>query len=406
MNSFTSEVPVFEILQTAIEALRRNWGRAVLTSLSMVVGTASLVLVVVAGISGRNYTLDQIAGVGTNLISVYHEAADATMNPATLADKLNVGDLNAIRTEIPGVVSAAPLALSYPTLVLGGVGHVVTLIGTTPEYQPVRNIEVVRGRFLDENDERSRSKVCVVTELMARMLERDPFFQGYVNLYGIRFTVIGVFRERVSTFGQTEVTDYAAVMPISVMRYFKPADTIDQIYVSAESMALVPQITLEIRQLLLSRHRKQALFKVDNLTEMLRAANRISLGLTLVLLVIAAISLFSSGIGIMNVMLITVAERTRELGIKKAVGALRRTLLIEVLTESLLLSCAGGAVGILLGVAVPYSVHFFAPHVQIEIPTLAIVLGFGVTLAVGLVFGMFPAIRAARLNPVEALRYE
>jgi putative ABC transport system permease protein len=105
-------------------------------------------------------------------------------------------------------------------------------------------------------------------------------------------------------------------------------------------------------------------------------------------------------------MLITVAERTRELGIKKAVGALRRTLLIEVLTESLLLSCAGGAVGILLGVAVPYSVHFFAPHVQIEIPTLAIVLGFGVTLAVGLVFGMFPAIRAARLNPVEALRYE
>jgi putative ABC transport system permease protein len=314
--------------------------------------------------------------------------------------------LNAIRTQIPGIRSAAPLALSYPTLVLGGVGHVVTLIGTTPEFQQVRNIEVVRGRFPDENDERSRNKVCVVTELFARMLERDPFYQGYVNLYGIRFTVIGVFRERVSTFGQTEVTDYAAVMPISVMRYFKPADTIDQIYVSAESMALVPQITSEIRQLLPSRHRKQALFKVDNLTEMLRAANRISLGLTVVLLVIAAISLFSSGVGIMNVMLITVAERTRELGVKKAVGALRRVLLIEVLTEALLLSCAGGAVGVLLGVAVPYSVHFFAPHVQIESPTLAVVLGFGVTLAVGLIFGMFPAIRAARLNPVEALRYE
>jgi putative ABC transport system permease protein len=287
-----------------------------------------------------------------------------------------------------------------------GISHVVTLIGTTPDYRQVRNIVVVQGRFLDEDDLRFRNKVCVITELLARKLARDPFYKGHVSFYGIRFAVVGVFRERVSTFSQAEVTDYAAAMPISVMRNFKPADTIDQIYVTAESMELVPQVTNEIRELLVGRHRGRSLYKVDNLTEILKAANRISLGLTLVLLVIAAISLVASGIGIMNIMLITVTERTREIGIKKAIGAMRRVLLIEFLSEAMMLSCAGGLVGILVGVAVPYSVHYFAPAIQIEIPPLALLLGFGMTLIVGLTFGMIPAIRASRLNPVESLRYE
>jgi len=399
------KLPVMEILRAATEALRRNWGRAVLTSLSMVVGTASLVLVVVAGISGRNYTLEQIRGVGSNLISVYHEAADVIVGTNALADRLNFGDLKAIQAQ-PGVRSAAPLLISFPTVVLEGVTHVVGLIGTTPEYRLVRNIEVLRGRFLDDNDQRFRNKVCLVTDLLAKRLERDPFYKGYVSFYGIRFAVIGVFRERVSTFGQSEVTDNSALIPISVIRYFKPADTIDQMYVSAKSMELVPQVSAEIRQLLVSRHRKQSLYKVDNLTEILKAANKISLGLTLVLLVIATISLIASGVGIMNVMLITVTERTKEIGIKKAVGAFRRVLLVEFLTEALILSCGGGLVGIVLGVAVPYSVHFFATGIQIQIPGIAIALGFGVTLVVGLAFGMLPALKASNLNPVDALRYE
>ena len=397
---------ILEILRSATEALGRNWLRALLTSLSMVVGTACLVLVVVAGISGRNYTLEQIRGIGSNLISVYHEAADATMGTQALADRLNFGDLQAILTQVPGVRGAAPLVLSYPTIVLDGVSHVMTLIGTTPEYRQVRNMEIVSGRFLDENDERFRSKVCIVTELLAKRLERDPQYRGYVSFYGIRFQVVGALRERVSTFSQAEITDFAAAIPITVMRNFKPADAIDQIYVSADRLEIVPQVTDEIRQLLVSRHRRQSLYKVDNLTEILKAANRISLGLTLVLLVIAAISLLASGVGIMNVMLITVTERTREIGIKKAVGALRRVLLIEFLTEAMMLTCGGGLFGILVGVGVPYSVHYFAPAIKIEIPALAIVLGFGMTLAVGLTFGMLPAIRASRLNPVESLRYE
>jgi putative ABC transport system permease protein len=398
-------LPIFEILKAAVEALSHNWLRAVLTSLSMMVGTACLVLVVVAGISGRNYTLDQIRGIGSNLISVYHEAADATMGNNALADRLNFEDLKAILAT-PGVHSAAPLVLSYPTVVMDGVGHVVTLFGTTPAYQQVRHIDVVRGRFFDQNDDQFRNKVCLVTELLAKKLETDPFYRGYASFYGIRVAIIGVFREHVSTFGQAEVTDYAAIMPISVMRYFKPEDTIDQIYVSADSLELVPPLTSELRQILTNRHRKRSLYKVDNLTDILKAANKISLGLTLVLLVIAAISLLTSGIGIMNIMLITVTERTREIGIKMALGARRRVLLIEFLAEALLLTCGGGLLGVLVGVAVPYSVHYFAPTIQIQIPVLAIVLGFGMTLVVGLTFGMIPAIRASRLNPVDSLRYE
>jgi putative ABC transport system permease protein len=287
-----------------------------------------------------------------------------------------------------------------------GITSIVSLIGTVPEYQQVRNLEMLRGRFIDENDERSRSKVCVVTELLAQKLERDPFYRETVDLHGINFKVIGVFRERVDTMGQTEVADHSAVVPLPVARYFKQSDKIDQIYVSADKLEMVPQISESIQNLLTSRHGNRSLIKVQNLTKMLKAASLITLGLTVMLLVIASISLITSGIGIMNVMLITVTERTREIGVKKAIGALRRTLLIEFLIEALILTCGGGAVGILIGAAVPFSVHFFAPAIKIEIPAVAILLGFSVTLLVGVVFGMLPALKASRLNPVDALRYE
>ena len=392
------------MLRTASQALLRNWGRAVLTSLSMVVGTASLVLVVVAGISGRDYTLEQIRGVGSNLIIVSNQSTDA--GTRALADRLNMDDLEAIQTEMPGVQSATAVVTGHPTISLGGTRRRITLIGTTPEYRQVRNLEILSGSFLDDYDQRYRNKVCLVTKLFAQKLEMDPFYRGYVNFYGLQFKVVGVFRERVNTFGQTEVTDYSAVIPLSVMRNFTETDTIDEIYVSAKSMEIVPQASKVILNLVVSRHGNHAFFQVDNLSEMLKAANKITIGLTVVLLVIAAISLMASGISIMNVMLITVTERTKEIGIKKSIGATRSVLLTEFLMEALILSGGGGLVGILLGVAAPYSIRFFTTAIQIQVPPIAVILGFGVTVLVGLTFGMIPALRASRMNPVEALRYE
>jgi putative ABC transport system permease protein len=296
--------------------------------------------------------------------------------------------------------------ISHPTILDRGVTRRISLIGTTPEYQQIRNIQVLRGEFFDKADERSRNKVCLITELLEKKLESDPFYRGKINFYGVQFDVIGVFKERVSTFGNMEVTENSAVVPLPVMRYFKPNDTLDFVYASAESMEEVPRISAQIKKLLLSRHRNQSFFQIDNLAVMLNAADKISMGLTMVLLVIAAISLIASGISIMNIMLITVSERTKEIGLKKSIGAYRSVLLTEFLVEALMLSSGGGFVGILLGVAVPYSVRFFTTAINIQIPPAAIILGFGVTLLVGLIFGMVPALRASRMNPVEALRYE
>jgi putative ABC transport system permease protein len=324
----------------------------------------------------------------------------------TPADRINFNDLDAIRREIPNIQSSAAVVTTQPALTMEGLTYRVTLIGTSPEYQIVRNIQVLRGRFIDEDDLNFRNKVCLITEYFDEKLRRDPFYDGHVTFYGIRFKVIGVFRERVNTFGQTEVVDFSAIVPSSVARFFKSNDTIDFLYVSATDMEWVPEVSAAIKSLLISRHRNQYFYRVDNLAAILEAASKISLGLTLVLLVIAAISLVSSGISIMNVMLITVTERTREIGVKKALGAMRRVLLAEFLVEALILSCGGGLVGILLGVAAPFSIRFFTSAVQIEIPISAVLLGFGVTLLVGLTFGMLPAIRASRMNPVDALRYE
>jgi putative ABC transport system permease protein len=397
-------IPIYEIIRTAHQALLRNWGRAVLTSLSMVVGTASLVLVVVTANSGKAFVLDQIRGVGSNLIIVTNQSTDT--GTRALADKLNIRDSEAIQKGVPGVRDVASVATSNPTVTIGGTQRKISLIGTTPDYLEVRNPEILRGRFIDDDDQRFRNKVCVVTKLLSQKLELDPFYKGYMDFYGLRFKVIGVFRERTNTFGQTEITDYSAVIPLSVMRYFRSSDTISAIYVSADSMEKVPEISAEIRNLVVARHDNHSFYQVDNLSEILKAASKITTGLTVVLLVIAAISLIASGISIMNVMLITVTERTREIGIKKSIGAFRSVLLSEFLVEALILSCGGGFVGILLGVAVPYSVRFFTSAIKIDISPLAIILGFGVTVMIGLTFGMVPALRASRMNPVEALRYE
>lgn len=391
--------PIGEILRNSIQALRRNWVRAVLTSLSMVVGTASLVLVVVVGVSGREYTLEQIRGVGTNLVSISNEGAPR-------AERINFGDHDAILREIPYLQGAAAVITAMPAMTMEGRTHRITLIGTSPEYQDVRNIQVLKGRFIDENDINFRNKVCLVTEYFNEKLQRDPFYDGYVTFFGLRFKVIGVFRERVNTFGQTEVVDYSAIAPVSVVRFFTQDATIDFLYVSAIDMQYVPGVSDAVKSLLISRHRNQSFYRVDNLASILDAANKISLGLTLLLFVIATISLVSSGISIMNVMLITVTERTREIGIKKAIGARRRVLLAEFLLEALILSCGGGLIGVFLGVAAPFSIRFFTSEVLIEIPFAAVALGFGVTLLVGLTFGMLPALRASRMNPVDALRYE
>jgi len=402
---------VREAVSFTIDSLRANKMRAGLTMLGMVIGTASIILVVTIALAGRDYILQQIQGVGSNLIYLYYEAGGTVSGARSLSDDLTLNDLEAIRS-LPSVTTATAILQNHDRIMVGGEEREVNVIGTTPEYRRVRNLKILSGRFFDEIDDRSFNKVCLLTEGLARKLFGSLDVRGRsVKFFQVRFAVIGVFKEGVETFGTSEVSAYSALIPMSVMSHFNTTDKVDLIYVSARSSVLVPVATEQIRKLLAERHRSGSFYRVENLSEILKAAERIAVAMTIVLFLIGTISLIISGFGIMNIMLVTVTERTREIGIRKAIGARRRDILIQFLIEAMVLSGLGGALGIAVGALLANE----APHIPAiassNFPTPvvsapSVVLAFCVSVAIGLFFRIYPANRAARLHPIEALRYE
>jgi putative ABC transport system permease protein len=205
---------------------------------------------------------------------------------------------------------------------------------------------------------------------------------------------------------QGEITDETILIPITVMKYFMPYERINPVYVEVRDATDVPRVTQEINDTLERRHRPGAKYNVQNLSAILETADQIASILTVVLVIVSAIALVISGIGIMNIMLVTVTERTREIGLRMAVGASRRDVLLQFLVESVLISLSGGSVGIVLGLALPLSVRLLFPDIHVPISVLSIVVAFAVSFTVGIGFGLLPARRASQLNPTEALRYE
>jgi putative ABC transport system permease protein len=394
-----------EAASFAYDSLNANKMRAGLTMLGMVIGTASVILVVTIALTGRDYILQQIKGVGSNLIYLYYEIGSTVSGEKALSDDLMLGDLKAIQ-DLPRVAYATGIVVNRDRLVLDGHEREIAVIGTTPDYLKVRNIRILSGRFFDSSDEQSFNKVCVLTPDLARRLFGSlSIFGQSVKIFQVNFFVIGVFKEGVETFGTSEISNYSALIPLSAMRNFNRTEKLDLIYASARSRNLVPAVTQRIKLLLEARHRSGALYRVENLAEILRAAARIATALTIVLFLIGTISLIISGIGIMNIMLVTVTERTREIGVKMAVGARRREILYQFLAESILMATAGGVLGILMGISGPL-VAKWVGGLDIPISGVSILLAFTLSLIVGVTFGIIPANRAARLNPTEALRYE
>ncbi len=396
---------IAEAISFAYQSLNANKMRAGLTMLGMVIGTGSIILVVTIALTGRDYILQQIQGVGSNLIYLYYEAGNTVSSPKTLADDLTLGDLKAIQ-ELRSIAAATGVVTSHDRLMMGGKEREISVIGTTPESMRVRNLRIISGRFYDDLDDRSFNKVCLLTEDLATKLFGTLEVQGRsLKIFEVKFDAIGVFKEGVETFGQSEVASYSALIPLPVMRHFSMSDKLDLIYASAVSNRSVPIATEGIRQLLEARHRTGSAYRVENLTEILNAAGRIATALTIVLFLIGTISLVISGIGIMNIMLVTVTERTKEIGIKMAIGARRREIMYQFLTEAIFLSTSGGVVGIVVGVSGPLLAKWLT-GLEIPISWISIILAFMLSLVVGVTFGIIPANRAARLNPTEALHYE
>jgi putative ABC transport system permease protein len=395
-----------EIWQVSLDALRANKFRAFLTMLGVMIGSACIVLVVTVALTGKRYIMAQIEGVGTNI--VYAKLVRAGPQGITpLVDEISVTDMQAIRS-LPRVNEVAGTRSMMTTVVVEGIERPVSMVGVTEGFQSIRNLIVVRGRFLDADDMLMRNKVCVLTEELADLAfpSQDPI--GKVLRVGeLRFTVVGVFRERVSTFGQSEIQRETLIIPFPLLKYYSGTDYLSVLYAQATTPEDVTLVTQGVAEVLKRRHRPEAVYQVQNLRSLLEAAGNISLALSVVLLVVGLIALTISGIGIMNIMLVTVTERTKEIGLRMSIGAHRRQILYQFLLEALIISGTGAIAGIAVAVSLPVLAQPFLPR-QLSVPIswVSVVLAFVVTCLTGILFGYLPASRAAKMHPSESLRYE
>ena len=394
-----------ETISVAIDALRANKLRAILTSLGVIIGSASIVLVVTVALTSRKFVLSQIEAVGSNLIQV--ELVQRPDKPQPLSYEMTLEDLEAVRG-IPNVIEVAGTRELPMTVVVGGVERPVNLVGVTAGYQAIRRLVVLRGRYLDAGDMEMRSKVCLITTQLAdRIFGQENPVGRPIRMGELTFTVIGVFRERVETFGLSDIQENSVILPFTLMKYYTGVEVVRLLDAQAARAEDVPSVERQVGQLLRARHPSGEEYKVLTLTAILNAARNISLALTIVLIIIAFIALVISGVGIMNIMLVTVTERTREIGIRKAIGAARREILYQFLIESFLISGGGAVLGILIGIAVPVTIQSFLPgNLRVPVSPLSVIIAFVVSCSTGLFFGYLPANQAASLQPVESLRYE
>jgi putative ABC transport system permease protein len=401
-----------EILHLAFQALWSNKLRTGLTMLGVIIGSGCIVLVVTVALAGKHYIVAQIEGVGSNL--VYAGLTHSTNSfRLTLGDEISLGDMEAMKTQIPEVTVAAGATDIPMSVVAASVERPVKLVGVTAGFQQIRRLVVFRGRYFDPDDMMSHAKVCLLTQELAERAfpYQDPVGQE-IRVGDLRLAVIGVFRERISTFGETEIARESVLIPFGLMTYYTGTEYLSTLYVQADSPEVVPGVSGQVVEILRSRHRPGAEYDVENLASLLESARKISRALTILLVVIALIALAISGIGIMNIMLVTITERTHEIGIRKAVGAPRDAILYQFLTEAFLISGTGALIGILIAVLIPVAINLIlrvipeAVGIRVPLSWVSVVLAFVVSCSTGLLFGYLPANRAARLHPTELLRYE
>jgi len=398
-----------EILKLAMDSFKASKTRFMLTALGMVIGTASVILVVTIGMTGKQYVLDLIQKIGTN--SVELEYAGGGTTPAERVrynDYLTRDDEKAVDQQLPAVMYSSPVLAMHDSISFGGgVVKDTLVLGVDPDYQKIRNLIVTVGRFFDQTDDSAHLHCAVVTQPFAR--ERygsdDEAVGQTFEIQGIPFTIIGVFKEAVSDFGQSEIEDETILVPFSVARYFTGTERVNQIYFSMRNMAEVPDAAKEVVRIVKSRHRPTSVYKAQTLGDLLKTAAEIADALTVVLVLVACVTLAVGGVGIMNIMLANVRARIREIGIRKALGATYREIKLQFLTEAIIISLSGGVVGTLLGLMLPLSIRFFTDY-ALPFSWLSVLIALAAATLVGVIFGTVPATRAAQMDPVEALKYE
>jgi len=405
------------LLRIALRALAVNKLRSALTMLGIIIGVSAVIVMIAVGAGAQARVEEQIRALGSNLLLILSGARTASGVRLGLGSSftLNEGDAFAINREIPGA-TAAPAVRGGAQLIWGNVNWSTVIYGTTPEYLPVRQWALVAGRGFEPAEMSGAAKVCIVGQTVVRQLfgATDPIGQT-IRIRRVPFTVIGVLENKGQSMMGTDQDDLV-LMPLNTARNRVLGATtlakqraVSVIWVKVDDGLDTNAVANQVSALLRQRHRLQPGadddFSLRNLAEIMAAREASSRVLTLLLAAVASVSLVVGGIGIMNIMLVSVTERTREIGLRMAVGARTRDILGQFLVEAVTLSLIGGLVGTLIGVGGAFAVGHIAGW-RVLLSGEAVLLAVAFAFLIGVFFGFYPARKAARLNPVEALRFE
>jgi len=403
-------MPFKQLIFTSVKAIVKNKTRSILTMLGVIIGVSSVILLLSLGSGLKTYITGELEGLGSNLVLVVPGEIDTQRGFATArggglgaitTSRLELSDIDRIQDEVPEVSEATGLLIGSAVVKYTSVKKTVQIIGTTSNFPQVRSAKIEKGEFFQQPDITSARRVIVLGANVADdyFMDGNPLGER-MQVGKLRYTVIGVL-EKIGGLGQTNLDDQA-IIPITAAQRQFDEDNVNFIYVKVSSADLVDAAIPKIRSVLEKRLDEDEFTLVDQ-KEVLRTVGNILNVITLALSGIAAISLVVGGVGIMNIMLVSVTERTREIGLRKAVGATPKIILLQFLLESILLSVVGGIIGIFIGILGSMLLSRF---MTTTVTWWSVLLAFGVSVGVGILFGVMPARRAAKLSPIDALRYE
>ena len=391
---------LLESLQVSLDSIKANKFRSILTTLGIVIGIAAVIAVIAIGQGGQQAIIAELEKIGGNL---FYVGLDWRLEDPPTGQEFTLTDINAIKEQVPEINYLCPQAFGYEQVWGGRNVKTTQIIGANGDYAPMYNLVMKEGRFFSNSDEQGRRRIAALDEGIADELFPQGAVGKQIVIGGTSFTVVGVVKNQAYLFGMVE--SKTIYVPISTWLDISPNAYISYIEGSTYEAKDVQKATEKVVKVLERRHRTEGKYMSETMEQQMEMISEVTGVLTMIIGAIAAISLLVGGIGVMNIMLVSVTERTREIGIRMALGARRRDILLQFLIEAIVLCLIGGIIGTLLGVGGACLVAKLAKWPPL-ISWSTVLLAFFFSAGIGVIFGLLPANKASLMDPIEALRYE